>query len=236
MDIGDLIKTQDRLTQTQIEITNLIEKEKRKNLELEDVNSEAKHEMIGDILKLTIPEYPPKINVFHRIEVVDGSIVGNAYQSARNRWYSLVRKALKGYEGGRIDPAIVYLVYYVPWMCDVSNFVGKIIIDGLMYFGAIAADDNLEHVPVEVQEARLDKENPRTEVYVIKHTNQVEKILTPYKEEKRINKEIEEYKKRIERLEKEIDTLRAVKEDVNEEEGMSIISKKEDERDFEFLP
>lgn len=64
----------------------------------------------------------------------------------------------------------------------------------------------------------------------------MEKILTPYKEEKRINKEIEEYKKRIERLEKEIDTLRAVKEDVNEEEGMSIISKKEDERDFEFLP
>ena len=114
MDIGDLIKTQDRLTQTQIEITNLIEKEKRKNLEREDVNSEAKHEMIGDILILTIPEYPPKINVFHRIEVVDGSIVGNAYQSARNRWYSLVRKALKGYEGGRIDPAIVYLVYYVP--------------------------------------------------------------------------------------------------------------------------
>lgn len=105
-----------------------------------------------------------------------------------------------------------------------------------MYFGAIAADDNLEHVPVEVQEARLDKENPRTEVYVVKHTNQVEKILTPYKEEERTNKEIEEYKKRIERLEKEIDTLRAVKEDVNEEEGMSIISKKEDERDFEFLP
>ena len=44
-----------------------------------------------------------------------------------------------------------------------------------MYFGAIAADDNLEHVPVEIQEARLDKENLRTEVYVIKHTNQVEK-------------------------------------------------------------
>ena len=44
-------------------------------------------------------------------------------------------------------------------MCDVSNFTGKMIIDGLMYYGAIATDDNLENVPIEIQEARIDKEN-----------------------------------------------------------------------------
>ncbi len=80
-------------------------------------------------------------------------------------------------KGGRIDPAIVYLVYYVPWMCDVSNFTGKMIIDGLMYYGAIATDDNLENVPIEIQEARIDKENPRTEVYIIPYHNQVEKNI-----------------------------------------------------------
>lgn len=64
MDIGELIKTQVRLTQTQIHIANLIEEEINKEPELKDVDSEAKYEMIGDILKPTIKEYPPKINVF----------------------------------------------------------------------------------------------------------------------------------------------------------------------------
>lgn len=228
MDIGQLIKTQIRLTQAQVQISNLMKEIIDKNPNLRDVESEVKREVIDDILKITIKEYPPKIDVFRRIEVINGSVIDNAYQEVRDRWYSLIRKAMKGYEGGRIDPAIVYLVYYVPWMCDVSNFTGKMIIDGLMYYGAIATDDNLENVPIEIQEARIDKENPRTEVYIIPYHNQVEKILLPYKEDEKLKKEIAEYEKKIENLENEIGRLREAKQ----KEGIEIISKKNDETAF----
>lgn len=228
MDIGELIKTQIKLTQAQVQISNLMKEIIDKNPNLRDVESEVKREVIDDILKITIKEYPPKIDVFRRIEVINGSVIDNAYQEVRDRWYSLIRKAMKGYEGGRIDPAIVYLVYYVPWMCDVSNFTGKMIIDGLMYYGAIATDDNLENVPIEIQEARIDKENPRTEVYIIPYHNQVEKILLPYKEDEKLKKEIAEYEKKIENLENEIGRLREAKQ----KEGIEIISKKNDETAF----
>lgn len=228
MDIGELIKTQIKLTQAQVQIGNLMKEIIDKNPNLRDVESEVKREVIDDILKITIKEYPPKIDVFRRIEVINGSVIDNAYQEVRDRWYSLIRKAMKGYEGGRVDPAIVYLVYYVPWMCDVSNFTGKMIIDGLMYYGAIATDDNLENVPIEIQEARIDKENPRTEVYIIPYHNQVEKILLPYKEDEKLKKEIAEYEKKIENLENEIGRLREAKQ----KEGIEIISKKNDETAF----
>jgi hypothetical protein len=52
-----------------------------------------------------------------------------------------------------------------------------------MYAGVIGKDDNLEHVPVVIQEARIDKENPRTEIFVVQYENQIEKTLIPFLEE-----------------------------------------------------
>lgn len=215
MDIGELIKTQNRLTQAQIALGELIRKMKFEDVKIEDIDLVPKHEIVNGVLKLIVPEYPPKINVFHKLEIVDGTVVSNLYQEARNRWYSLIFKALEGYDGGRIDPAIVYMVYYVPWICDVGNFVGKMIVDGLMYAGAIGVDDNLEHVPVEIQEARLDKENPRTEIYVIEYKNQLEKILIPWNE-------LEKYRNEVEKLKAEIKELEDKKVKIKEESRVNL--------------
>lgn len=201
MNIGDLIRTQARLTQLQLELTNLIEKTKLEDLRLIDIDCEPRYEIVNGVLKLIIPEYAPRINVLHKVEIVDGNIINGVYQEVRNRWYSLIHKALENYEGGRIDPSIVYIVYYVPWVCDVSNFVGKMIIDGLMYTGVIGIDDNLKHVPVEIQEIKLDQENPRTEIYIIEYKNQLEKILLPWINIKKYENRVEELKKEIEKLE-----------------------------------
>lgn len=176
----ELVRIQNRLVEGQVELVKLIENIELESLELEPIEYTPKLEVIEGVLKITIPEYPPKVSIFDRAEVVNGSISSKVYQKARNRWYSLIHKALKDYKGERIDPAIVYIVYYVPRICDVSNFIGKIIVDGLMYAKAIAKDDNLEKVPVLIQEARIDKEDPRTEIFVIKYENQIEKNLTPW--------------------------------------------------------
>jgi len=100
-----------------------------------------------------------------------------AYAEVRNRWYSLIQKAMDGYEGERIAPAIVFIKYFVTKVCDPGNFVSKFILDGLMYHGAIAADDNLHDVNAVVQEAVIDRENPRTEIFVLQNTGQLDLIL-----------------------------------------------------------
>ena len=37
-------------------------------------------EMVGDVLKITINDYPPKISVYERNEIVDGRIVSDTYK------------------------------------------------------------------------------------------------------------------------------------------------------------
>ncbi len=128
--------------------------------------------------RITVPEFPPRtaINknlVLHR---------GEGYRKARNWWYELIRRALKEYAGPRIDPALVYIVYYVPRKCDVDNFIEKFVLDGLMYAGGIAIDDNLEHVPILVREIKLDPENPRTEIFVLKDIDMIKNIRISYQQ------------------------------------------------------
>ena len=102
------------------------------------------------------------------------------HKKARDIIYSLIGSAVKGYKGERIDPAIVHIVYYVPRICDVGNFVGKMIVDSLMYSGAIGKDDNLEHVPIEISQAKIDKDNPRTEIYVVRYNKELEQKMLPW--------------------------------------------------------
>lgn len=67
MDIRELKKLRNSLLLDQIKISKLIEEKKMEDLEVEEGC-----EMVGDVLKITIDDYPPKISVYERNEVVDG--------------------------------------------------------------------------------------------------------------------------------------------------------------------
>ena len=67
MDIRELKKLRNSLLLDQIKISQLIEEKKMEDLEVEEGC-----EMVGDVLKITIDDYPPKISVYERNEVVDG--------------------------------------------------------------------------------------------------------------------------------------------------------------------
>ncbi len=180
MDIRELKGLRNRLLLDQIRVSELIDEKRMEDLEVEELNEGMGCEMVGEVLKITIDDYPPKVNAYERNEIVDGKIVSNTHKKARDRIYSLIGSAVRGYKGERIDPAIVHIVYYVPRICDVGNFVGKMIVDSLMYSGAIGKDDNLEHLPIEISQAIIDKDNPRTEIYVIKYSKELEGKMLPW--------------------------------------------------------
>ncbi|MDK2836747.1 MAG: hypothetical protein PWP21_1524 [Thermosediminibacterales bacterium] len=175
--LEEIISIQKDLTLIQLQLEELKERFEENELKYLDIDTSPKLETIPNGLKITLPEYPPKTTIYNKVQFKDGVFMSRAYINVRNRWYSLIKKALKDYNGPRIDPAFVYIIYYVPGKCDADNFTTKFIIDGLMYAGAIAMDDNFKHVPDIAQGVRIDRENPRTEVYVLKHRNQIMKAL-----------------------------------------------------------
>ena len=143
-----------------------------------DIEAHVARKIIPGGIKITIPDdYPPKTSVYNRVTIKNGKLNNEAYAQARDRWYSLIQKAMGGYDGERISPAIVLIKYYVPQVCDTGNFISKFILDGLMYNGAIAKDDNLYQVNAVVQLAVLDKTNPRTEIFVLKNTGQLDAVF-----------------------------------------------------------
>lgn len=143
-----------------------------------DIEADVAREIIPEGIKITIrDDYPPKTSIYNRVTIKNGKLNNEAYAQARDRWYSLIQKVMAGYDGERISPAIVFIKYYVPQVCDTGNFVSKFVLDGLMYNGAIAKDDNLYQVNAVVQLAVLDKTNPRTEIFVLKNTGQLDAVF-----------------------------------------------------------
>lgn len=61
------------------------------------------------------------------------------------------------------------------------------IVDGLMYSGAIGKDDNIEHIPIEISQAIIDKDNPRTEIYVVEYSKGLEEKMLPWLSQYRQN-------------------------------------------------
>lgn len=176
--IQELRELQKELAVLQARLSAFLEKLELTQLPLFEVNAYPAVDVLPDGVKITIPnEYPPKTAIYDRIALKDGKITTYAYAEARNRWFGLIRKAAEGYKGPRIAPSIVYITYFVPVLCDVTNFTAKFIVDGLMYHGFTAQDDNLEKVNAVVQEAVLDKNSPRTEIYILRNTGQLKNLL-----------------------------------------------------------
>lgn len=130
----------------QLNVLNLLEEVVSENIKANSLDFSPKLEIGRQGFKITVGKLPSRITVYNRLVFEDGKVTSRHYQAARNYWYSLMKKALEDYNRGPIDPALICILYYMPKNSDVGNFISKFIIDGLMYFGGIAPDDNVEHV------------------------------------------------------------------------------------------
>lgn len=144
--LEEIISIQKDLTLIQLQLEKLKEEFEEDELKRLNIDITPKFETIPNGLKITLPEYPPKITIYSRVQFKNGTLSSEAYAEVRNRWYNLVKRALKDYDGPGISPALIYIIYYVPGKCDADNFTTKFIIDGLMYAGAIAKDDNCKYL------------------------------------------------------------------------------------------
>lgn len=176
--IEELKDVQKELVVVQARLSSYLGKIERRQIQIPDIDTGPEVKISEGWVRITIPdEYPPKTSVYSRITLKNGKISTYGYADARDRWFALLKKAAGKYQGPRIDPAVVYVIYYTPVVCDVTNFTVKFIVDGLMYYGFIACDDNLQNLHAVVQEAVLDKENPRTEIYVFEDKGQLRSIF-----------------------------------------------------------
>ena len=175
--IRNIRNLQRELAVFQARLANCMDRIEAQTTDGRETNGRTALEVMTNGLKIVIfDEFPPKTSVYDRVSIKNGQLTNYAYAEARNRWYGLIKQAVAGYKGGRIVPAIGYIRYFVPKICDAGNFTSKFIIDGMMYSGAIA-DDNLENVNAVIQEAMLDKQNPRTEICVFKNQGQLDAVF-----------------------------------------------------------
>lgn len=142
-----------------------------------DTSNQIKlQEIPGELLKITIPEHLPHMSIYSKVVFINNKPFHKAYSAARELWYVSTRKALENFSGVEIDPCLIYIVYYTPVLCDFDNYSVKFIMDALKYHGCIK-EDNFLHVQEGARQLRLDKVNPRTEIYVMENDNSIDKLL-----------------------------------------------------------
>lgn len=115
-------------------------------------------------MKITINEIPPSLNQFA------GRKNSWAYRSAKSEWTEKIKQIteLEIKKNNWICPeqATVGIVYYFPntRRRDPDNYCGKFLLDGLTKAGAIT-DDSFGAIVLTLQ-GRVDKNNPRTEIFI----------------------------------------------------------------------
>ncbi|MCS5696986.1 hypothetical protein [Desulfofundulus thermocisternus] len=161
------------LTDTYYSIENI-----RMNLykEIQDLQAEhedfqlidgAKTEIAGNTLKITIPDFPPRIPPNHSLN-----------KKVRLHWLGMVVKALSNVEIRFTDKVLciihLYLPYSVVW--DVDNRVFQHIINGIRY-SRIIQDDSWDKLAFMVI-GDVDKNNPRTEVIITKCPDNIQEFIS----------------------------------------------------------
>lgn len=116
------------------------------------------------MIKLVIPEIPPSNNKF----MGRGTryVQSIQYQEEKQKWAWLIRAALKDKPKKPFEKAEVKIIYYFPTRQrrDPDNYSGKFILDGLTKAGIIK-DDSFGNIDL-ILKGRVDRSNPRTEIYV----------------------------------------------------------------------
>lgn len=117
-----------------------------------------------DTIKLIIPEIPPSNNKF----MGRGTryIQSIQYQQEKQKWAWLIKAAIKDRPKKALEKAEVKIIYYFPTKQrrDPDNYSGKFILDGLVQCGIIK-DDSFSNIDLTLR-GRVDRKNPRTEIYV----------------------------------------------------------------------
>lgn len=107
-----------------------------------------------------IPKIPPSNNQYI------GQNKRWQYQEAKKEWADTIGWLCRPKPPYPLNRAKVTLVYYFKdrRRRDPDNYSGKFILDGLVRAG-ILEDDSFDNVDLNLR-AGVDKENPRTEIYV----------------------------------------------------------------------
>jgi len=115
-------------------------------------------------IKLVVSQIPPSNNKF----LGRGSQKYQAfeYQRLKKEWAWLIKAAVRDKPKKPFNKAEVKIIYYFKThhRRDPDNYSGKFILDGLTSAGIIK-DDSFENIDLVLQ-GRVDRENPRTEIYV----------------------------------------------------------------------
>jgi len=147
-----------------------------------DISPQCKILKNGGI-KLTVPLHPPKTYIINRLEFNKyGKFSTEAYQSARNMWFSLISEAVKEHKDLQVSPSFIVIQFHTTQKLnriDADNYTIKFIIDGLKENGLIGPDDNASFVrgySVNV----VYNSTSFTEIYILPYQNQIEEIVSKY--------------------------------------------------------
>jgi len=163
----DLTQIAEALTLAQVKLSKMIEDEVAV---ISGVDTSVKLEELEEgSIKITVKENLPKMKVFRKN--INDNI--KAYQEVRDRWSSLIKKATDSLSGWiPFEKAIVWIVHYDPYVSDLDNYAFKYIIDALRFLGLIHYKDDFNHLSV-IHTGKQDKEDPRTEIYIIMDQGQL---------------------------------------------------------------
>lgn len=113
------------------------------------------------MMHICVKAIPPSNNEF-----MGNSHNFNDYRNQKEYWHWLIKAAIPKKPDKPFNRAFVEIVYYFKdrRRRDPDNYSGKMILDPLVREG-ILADDSFWHITLKLM-ARVDKENPRTEIFI----------------------------------------------------------------------